>query len=132
MLDTQRPATIADIVNRLTDTQHLYEKTAIAALGWGMGPAQLGISEAVAVAAHAGYVIVTEERGKKFVHLAPLFTLISETKTGVSRREGRPARAVETIGRVLMRMADRGEVWNIQVLDKDGVDVTFDFACFCD
>lgn len=64
-----RTATVADIVKRLTGD--LYDKTAIDALGWGMGPAQYGIDNAVTEAEAAGLVVVTTERGKRFVHLAP-------------------------------------------------------------
>ncbi|WP_329214871.1 hypothetical protein OG352_05400 [Streptomyces sp. NBC_01485] len=41
-----------------------------------------------------------------------------------------PARGIETVGRVISRCADRHEVWDIAVTDKDGNDVTFDFLCF--
>lgn len=127
---TERTATITDIVKRLTGST--YQSTAVDALGWGMGPAQLGIDAAVADAESSGYVIVSEVRGKKMVSLAPLFTLVYETKDGVKRREASPARAVETVGRVVMRMADREAAGNIQVFDAQGNDVTFDFACFRD
>ncbi|MBA4865925.1 hypothetical protein H1V43_32190 [Streptomyces sp. PSKA54] len=43
-----------------------------------------------------------------------------------------PARGIERIGAVAMEAANRGTVWNIKVTDKDGTDVTFDFACFQD
>lgn len=127
---TERAATADDIIKRLTGST--YQSTAIDALGWGMGPAQLGIDQAVKDAESFGYVIVTELRGKKMVALAPLFTLAYETKDGIKRREPSPARAVETVGRVVMRMADRKAAWNIQVFDAQGNDVTFDFACFRD
>jgi phosphoribosyl-dephospho-CoA transferase len=41
-----------------------------------------------------------------------------------------PAASIERIGVVTARCADRGVVWDIEVIDKDGNDVTFDFACF--
>ena len=41
-------------------------------------------------------------------------------------------RAVELLGRSAAKRADRGTVWNIEVLDKSGQDVTFDFKCFQD
>jgi hypothetical protein len=41
-----------------------------------------------------------------------------------------PAASIERIGVVTMRCADRGVVWDIEVIDKHGADVTFDFACF--
>lgn len=43
-----------------------------------------------------------------------------------------PAASIERIGVVTMRCAERGTTWNIEVIDKDGNDVTFDFACFQD
>lgn len=43
-----------------------------------------------------------------------------------------PATGIERIGVVVMRGAERGTCWNIEVFDKDGNDVTFDFACFQD
>ncbi|MFF7198287.1 hypothetical protein ACFZAM_31830 [Streptomyces sp. NPDC008079] len=43
-----------------------------------------------------------------------------------------PAASVERIGVVAARCAERGVVWDIEVIDKDGADVTFDFACFQD
>lgn len=43
-----------------------------------------------------------------------------------------PAASIERIGVVTARCADRGVVWDIEVIDKDGVDVTVDFVCFQD
>lgn len=43
-----------------------------------------------------------------------------------------PASGIERIGTVTARCAARGTTWDIEVIDKDGRDVTFDFACFCD
>lgn len=40
-----------------------------------------------------------------------------------------PAKGIETIGKVLMK-ASEDVAWNIEVLDGDGYDCTFDFACF--
>jgi hypothetical protein len=62
-----RRATVADIVARLTDTG--YDETAITALGWGMGPAQYGIADAVTEAEAAGLVTVRTWRGKQFARL---------------------------------------------------------------
>ncbi|GGR04242.1 hypothetical protein [Kitasatospora griseola] len=39
-------------------------------------------------------------------------------------------RQVDLIGPVVMRAADRGHAWNIEVLDADGLDVTDTFECF--
>lgn len=38
---------------------------------------------------------------------------------------------VERVGRVLMHCADRDTVWNIECLDEEGLEATFDFAVFC-
>lgn len=62
-----RTATVADIVTRLTGTG--YEETAISALGWGMGPAQYGITDAVTEAEAAGLVTVRTWRGKQFARI---------------------------------------------------------------
>jgi hypothetical protein len=70
--------------------------------------------------------------GKRFAQLAPLYTLTYETSQGVQVRDGRPARAVETIGRIVSRAADRGEAWDIAVRDANGNDVTDRFTCFSD
>lgn len=43
-----------------------------------------------------------------------------------------PAHGIDTVGRVIGRMADRGEVWNIRVTDSTGADVTQEFRCFRD
>lgn len=40
-----------------------------------------------------------------------------------------PASGVETIGKVLAK-APESVAWNIEVLDSDGNDCTFDFECF--
>jgi hypothetical protein len=42
-----------------------------------------------------------------------------------------PAASVELLGKVISRAGERGQAWNIQVLDGDD-DVTFDFECFQD
>jgi hypothetical protein len=67
-LAPQRTATIDDIVTRLTGTG--YDWTAVDALGWGLGLAQLGITNAVAAAEKAGLVRTKTERGKTLVQLA--------------------------------------------------------------
>ncbi|MEV6985014.1 hypothetical protein AB0M95_27665 [Sphaerisporangium sp. NPDC051017] len=62
------------------------------------------------------------------------FTLSYETRTRalevVKVVRHLPAEGVELVGKVAGKAADRGLVWNIQVLDGTGADVTFDFACF--
>ncbi|GCD39161.1 hypothetical protein OEIGOIKO_06990 [Streptomyces chrestomyceticus JCM 4735] len=40
-----------------------------------------------------------------------------------------PPRGIELMGAVLSRCAGRGAAWNIQVTDRGGAGVTFDFAC---
>lgn len=61
----------------------------------------------------------------------PEYTVRHENENGVVERVTGAA-GVERVGRVLMRCADRGTVWNIAVFDADGEDVTLDFACFRD
>jgi hypothetical protein len=63
-----RPATPHDIVKRLRGSA--YPLTAIDALGWGLGDAQLGISDAVAEAERLGLVVTSVSRGKRMVALA--------------------------------------------------------------
>ncbi|MFH9610408.1 hypothetical protein [Streptomyces sp. NPDC017448] len=59
----------------------------------------------------------------------PQYTLRYENRTGpVEKTVG--AAGVETVGRVLMRLADRDEVWNIECFDAEGYEVTFAFAVF--
>ena len=125
-----RAATVADIVKRLTDTS--YDWTAVTALGWGMGLAQLNIDAAAQEAEDEGRIVSEVHRGKKMVRLAPTYTLTYERADGRKDRTGLRARQVETIGRVVASLADRGEAWNIAVLGADGRDVTDDFTCFSD
>lgn len=129
-LAPQRAATVHDIVKRLTDT--IYDWTAVTALGWGMGLAQLNIDAAVREAEEEGRIVSEVHRGKKMVRLAPTYTLSYELGDGRKDRAGLRARQVETIGRVVASLADRGEAWSIAVLDADGLDVTDEFACFQD
>lgn len=68
LLPSQRPATVDDIVKRLASRE--YEWTAVTALGWGMGPAQLDIDAAVNAAEAFGFVTTKIERGNRFVQLA--------------------------------------------------------------
>ena len=65
-----RSATIADIVRRLTAAAAHYAETAVTALGWGMGPAQYGITEAVDAAEAAGLITTRTWRGKRFARIA--------------------------------------------------------------
>ncbi|MER5362451.1 WhiB family transcriptional regulator [Streptomyces sp. NPDC002785] len=56
------------------------------------------------------------------------YTLAYTTKAGPVTRRRLRRQAVERVGEVAMRAADRGEVWDVAVYDKTGADVTFDFA----
>lgn len=59
----------------------------------------------------------------------PQYTLRYENRTGpVEKVVG--AAGVEKVGRVLMSLADRDEVWNIECFDAEGYEVTFAFAVF--
>jgi hypothetical protein len=62
---------------------------------------------------------------------APTYTL-RYTKAGrVVVRANLTAEAVERVGGVVTRVADRmNDVENLAVLNASGADVTFDFACF--
>lgn len=60
----------------------------------------------------------------------PTFTITFNSDLGPQTRAGRTAGQVETFGTILNRVAARGQAWDIVVLDADGQDVTFDFACF--
>ncbi|KAB8186914.1 hypothetical protein FH608_046340 [Nonomuraea phyllanthi] len=65
---------------------------------------------------------------------AKVFTLSYETRAKGSGETVKvvrhlPASGVETIGKVLMK-ASEDVAWNIEVLDNDGNDCTFDFAYF--
>ena len=40
-----------------------------------------------------------------------------------------PASGVEIVGKVLAKVSE-DVAWNIEVLDSDGYDCTYDFACF--
>lgn len=92
-----RRATVADIVRRLTDTP--YDETAITALGWGMGPAQHGITDAVDAAEAAGLVTTRISRGKRFARLAaPPRRIGMETAARIADlRERIARRALATI-----------------------------------
>lgn len=60
----------------------------------------------------------------------PQYTLRYSTPCG-PREKHVGAAGVEHVGSVLVRCADRGEVWDIAVYDDaTGADVTFDFGVF--
>ena len=62
----------------------------------------------------------------------PIYTLAYDTADGHKERPALRAQQVERIGRVVSSLGNRGKAWDIVVLDADGEDVTFDFACFQD
>lgn len=59
----------------------------------------------------------------------PQYTLRYENHTG-PREKTVGAAGVEKVGQVLMSLADRDEVWNIECFDEQGCEVTFNFAVF--
>lgn len=60
----------------------------------------------------------------------PQYTVRYSNRTGtVEKVVG--AAGVERVGRVLMSCADRDTVWDIECLDEQGIEVTFNFAVFC-
>jgi hypothetical protein len=65
----------------------------------------------------------------KYLGLAPTYKLRYVTESGRRERE-LTASGIERVGAVVMRMADRDAAWDIEVLDANGGDVTFDFTCF--
>ncbi|MEV4044247.1 hypothetical protein [Streptomyces sp. NPDC049744] len=62
--------------------------------------------------------------------LTAQFTLSYTTAGGQVTKAGLPAHRVERIGTLAANGAARGEVWDIEVRDEAGGDVTCDFACF--
>ncbi|UNZ20640.1 hypothetical protein [Streptomyces sp. 891-h] len=65
-----------------------------------------------------------------YLGVEPQYTLTYTTPGGPATKTASGSKGVETIGALLVRAADRGEAWGIQVLDEGGADVTFNFACF--
>lgn len=57
------------------------------------------------------------------------YTLTYTDRDGTHTRR-LPARGIETVGRIVNRIGERGETWDIAVRDSNGGDVTFDFTCF--
>lgn len=62
--------------------------------------------------------------------IIPTYTLMYDRADGHKERTDLRARQVETVGRVVSSLADRGQAWDIAVLDADGEDVTDQFSCF--
>lgn len=69
-------------------------------------------------------------RDRRTGRFVKTFTITFDTSDGRQVRRGRATAAVETFGTVLMRAADRGDVWSIAVLDATGADATDQFECF--
>lgn len=67
---------------------------------------------------------------KKTVYIAPTYTLTWEDDSGPRTRTGLSPQFVSKIGGVVGRLADRGNAWNIAVLNPRGNDVTFSFPVF--
>lgn len=61
---------------------------------------------------------------------APLYVLRYATERGTSERSLTFA-GVQRVGALIMRLADRDEAWDIEVLDSNGGDITFNFPVFC-
>lgn len=64
-------------------------------------------------------------------HLGPAssYTLRYTTEAG-EQSKAMDANLLNRIGPVVARAAERGDAWDIEVLDAAGQDVTFEFACF--
>ncbi|MER6235970.1 hypothetical protein ABT185_07820 [Streptomyces clavifer] len=60
----------------------------------------------------------------------PQYTIRYENRNGIVEKVVGAA-GVERVGRVLMNLADRDTVWNIECFDEAGLEVTFCFAVFC-
>lgn len=61
---------------------------------------------------------------------APTYTLRYTTDRGTSQKQ-LDFDGVHRVGTLAMRLADRGKAWDVQVLDHNGYDVTFNFPVFC-
>ncbi|MFG2747987.1 hypothetical protein [Streptomyces xanthophaeus] len=110
-------------------TIHLVQYTALVNGSTETGIARVGTDFDAPTPAECAEVIPGFLDGAD-LGLEPQYTLRYENENGpVEKRVG--AAGVERVGQVLMRCADRGTVWNIECLDAEGSDVTFDFAVFC-
>ena len=67
---------------------------------------------------------------KKTAYTAPTYTLTWKDESGPRIRTGLTTKFVPKIGGLVSRKADRGEAWDIAVLNPRGNDVTFDFPVF--
>ncbi|MEV8455522.1 transcription factor WhiB [Streptomyces sp. NPDC052095] len=56
------------------------------------------------------------------------YTLTYTLETGPVTRRGLKRTAVDRLGEVVMRLADRGAAWNVAVHNADGDDITDEFA----
>lgn len=70
----------------------------------------------------------TVKRDIRTGRFVPTFTISYTCDNGRHVRV-LPASGINTIGKGLMACAD-GVAWDVEVLDREGNDVTFDFACF--
>ena len=61
---------------------------------------------------------------------APLYTLRYTTDRGTQEKL-LDFVGVQTVGAFVMRYADRGKAWGIEVLDCDDNDITANFPVFC-
>ncbi|MFJ6730032.1 hypothetical protein ACIQPQ_34550 [Streptomyces sp. NPDC091281] len=68
-------------------------------------------------------------RDRRTGRFIKVFTLTYTDQDG-TRTRTLPARGIERIGRIVNRLGERGEAWDIAVTDRSGNDVTFDFTCF--
>ncbi|MEU7004473.1 hypothetical protein [Nonomuraea sp. NPDC046570] len=80
------------------------------------------------------YGTINRDRQGRFVKTYTLSygTYVKGTDKVVKLVRHLPADGIERIGEAISKAAKRGIAWDIQVLDSDGVDVTFDFACLRD
>lgn len=67
--------------------------------------------------------------GLAYLGLEPQYTLKYATAHG-PKEKLLGSSGVQRVGTVVMRLADRDQVWDIEVFDENGNDVTFNFACF--
>ncbi|AKZ59210.1 hypothetical protein SAM23877_6165 [Streptomyces ambofaciens ATCC 23877] len=60
----------------------------------------------------------------------PTLTLTYETERGTQTKTVSRTLLNRSVGRLVARAADRGEAWNIAVVDERGEDVTDSVPCF--
>lgn len=109
-------------------TNHLIWYTANTADGPVQGVARVGTDHASPSWSECAEDIPGFACGED-LGIEPQYTLTYDTPTG-PRAKRLGSGGVEHVGSVLMRCADRDEVWDIKVSDDTGHDVTFNFAVF--